>query len=110
MGRDTLLIAPWCSDHHPDHEASGRAAREVADHAGATLVSYFFWTWHYERVETLAGLPLHRFELDPYLVSARAAALLHHQSQLVHKGGSPILPESLLSPARRLFETFIVYA
>jgi LmbE family N-acetylglucosaminyl deacetylase len=43
VGPNTLLVAPWCFDPHPDHEASGRAAQRVACRAGATLVSYLFW-------------------------------------------------------------------
>ena len=110
VGRDTLLVAPWRFDPHPDHEASGRAAERVAENAGVILVSYFFWSWHHNKVEALINLPLSRFDLDENLQAVRAAALSHYQSQLEHKSGSPTLPESLLSPARRPFETFIVHA
>ena len=46
INSDTLLVAPWPRDPHPDHEACGRAAAPAASRTGATLISYFFWTWH----------------------------------------------------------------
>jgi LmbE family N-acetylglucosaminyl deacetylase len=106
--RATLLVAPWRLDPHPDHEACGRAAERVARESGAVLVSYFFWSWHYHDPEILTGLPLARFDLDTGLRAAREAALSHHHSQLESESGTPILPEVLLSPARRKFETFIL--
>ena len=35
------IIAPWIGDYHPDHEACGRAAVEVARRSGAALTFYF---------------------------------------------------------------------
>jgi LmbE family N-acetylglucosaminyl deacetylase len=108
--RDTLVLAPWSLDPHPDHEASGRAAEVTAGRRGAALVSYVFWTWHHRTAKDLDGLPLVRFVLDEQIQSARAAAIAHYHSQLVHSGGTPILPDLLLSPARRSFESFILHA
>jgi LmbE family N-acetylglucosaminyl deacetylase len=106
----TLLVAPWSRDPHPDHEACGRVAERLADTFDISLISYVFWAWHRNRVETLSGLPLFRLELDDRIQAARAAALSRHHSQLEWENGTPILPDSLLDPARRPFETFIVYA
>jgi LmbE family N-acetylglucosaminyl deacetylase len=108
VSRDTLLLAPWICDPHPDHEACGRAARRLAEDTGCELISYFFWAWHRFDTTALAVLSLRKFELDEQLQEARAAALAHHRSQLYRDDGSPVLPESLLAPARRPFETFIV--
>jgi LmbE family N-acetylglucosaminyl deacetylase len=109
ISRDTLLIAPWSLDPHPDHEATGRAAQKVAGEVGATVISWLFWAWHRNNEKSLASLPLARLELDNRAQAARAAALSHHQSQLTHASGCPVLPELLLSPARRSFETFIIH-
>ena len=49
INSDTLLVAPWPRDPHPDHEACGRAAATAASRAGATLICYFFWTWSLPR-------------------------------------------------------------
>ena len=110
MRPGTLLVAPWSLDPHPDHQACGRVAEQLAETLDINLISYVFWAWHRSRVESLAMLPLFRLELDDQIQAARAAALAHHRSQLEWKTGSPILPDYLLDPARRPFETYIIHA
>ena len=105
-GPGVVIVAPWEGDFHPDHEASGRAARAAAERSGAQLISYFFWTWHRGTPECLDGLRLVRFALDEDAVRARAEALTAHASQLERAGGEPVLPERLLAPARRNYEVF----
>jgi LmbE family N-acetylglucosaminyl deacetylase len=109
LSSDTLLVAPWPHDPHPDHEACGRAAALAADRTGATLIFYFFWTWHRFRPEYLNGLPLRRLVLSADASSRRARALSCHRSQFHRDAGPAILPEILLAPARRPFETFVIY-
>jgi LmbE family N-acetylglucosaminyl deacetylase len=106
---DTLLVAPWQRDPHPDHEACGRAAVAAASRTGATLICYFFWMWHRFRPECLGALPLRRLNLSADACYRRAKALACHESQLHRKEGAPILPPNVLAPARRAFETFAVY-
>lgn len=108
VSRSTSIVAPWRGDFHPDHEACGRAAEEVARRTGAGLTSYFFWTWHRGTAGSLQGLPLRSFPLRDEWLQAKSEALLCHQSQLVRESGDPILPESLLAPARRTFEVFSI--
>ncbi len=103
---DTHLISPWTGDFHPDHEACGKAAVEVARRTGARLSFYFFWTWHRGTPETLHGLSLQAFPIEPSLLGRKLSALAAHRSQLHRKAGDPILPENLLTPARRNFEVF----
>ena len=105
--QETHLVAPWRGDFHPDHEACGIAAEQAARMTGATLTSYFFWTWHRGTPELLRGLPLRSFSLSPAARLAKAEALQCHRSQLIRKGGDPILPHSLLAPAERGFEVFL---
>jgi LmbE family N-acetylglucosaminyl deacetylase len=109
VNSDCLLVAPWPLDPHPDHEACGRAAATAANRTGATLISYLFWTWHRLSAERLNGLPLRCLNLSAEARSRRAKALACHQSQLHRDEGPPILPEILLAPARRPFETFVIY-
>jgi LmbE family N-acetylglucosaminyl deacetylase len=104
ISRETNVIAPWRGDFHPDHEACGRAAASVAEQVGASLSFYFFWTWHRGTPELLEGLALRSFALENDLLEAKLSALDCHRSQLVREGGSPILPEAFLAPARRPFE------
>jgi LmbE family N-acetylglucosaminyl deacetylase len=109
VNSETLLVAPWSYDPHPDHEACGRAAATAATRTGATLISYFFWTWHRFSATSLNGLSLRRLALSADACSRRAKALACHRSQLHRDQGPPILPEILLAPARRPFETFVIY-
>ena len=104
----THILAPWRGDFHPDHEACGIAAEELARKTGAKLTSYFFWTWHHATPDLLEDLPLRAFSLSPQTLQAKTEALLCHHSQLQRAQGEPILPELLLSPARRAFEVFLV--
>jgi len=103
---DCHLVAPWTGDFHPDHEACGRAAKEVARRTGAKLSLYFFWTWHRGEPGTLRGVPLRRFLLDSDALHSKEEALRRHRSQLNHPSGEPILPDYLLGPIRWPYEVF----
>lgn len=100
------VVAPWSGDFHPDHEACARAAKAVTESVGATLVSYFFWTWHRGTVATLDGVELCAFALSEAEMVAKREALACHVSQLEHAPEPEILPEDLLWPARMAFEVF----
>lgn len=104
---DTHIVAPWPGDFHPDHEACGRAAAEVARRTGSALSFYFFWTWHRGTIELISELSLSSLPLDRDIMLAKTEALLQHQSQLVRESGDPILPDRLLAPARRPYEVFL---
>lgn len=108
VSKGTCLVAPWSGDYHPDHEACGRAAERVATLTGASLASYLFWTWHRGTPECLKSLALLRLPLTDTLLVSKSEALLCHRSQLERPGGEPILPDDLLSPARRPYEVYIV--
>lgn len=106
--RDTLVVAPWRGDFHPDHQACGRAAEKVARKAGAMLSTYFFWAWHMVRAERFANLRLRSLPLHGGSLEAKAEAVRLHRSQFEREKGDPILNEKLLSPAKRLFEIFSI--
>jgi len=107
VSQKTHVLAPWTGDFHPDHEACGRAACEVARRSGAALSFYFFWTWHRGTPDLLNGLPLRSVALSTKDQIAKAEALCQYRSQLEHASGQPILPEELLWPARRSSEVFL---
>jgi LmbE family N-acetylglucosaminyl deacetylase len=108
LSSETLIVAPWPGDFHPDHEACGRAAREAAHRACSSLAFYFFWTWHRGTTQLIESLPLSCLILDDGLLRTKKEALLNHRSQLARDCGDPILPEVLLAPARRPYEVFLV--
>ena len=101
------IIAPWPYDFHPDHEAAGRAAAQVAAHADIPLFYYLFWTWHRGTPETLAGVHLTSVSLTDAELATKRHALAAHASQLSHGDGQPILSARLLQPAERSFEVYI---
>jgi LmbE family N-acetylglucosaminyl deacetylase len=103
---ETQVLAPWAGDFHPDHEACARAAAAVVREVGATLISYFFWTWHRGTIATVEGLALRRFPLGEKTMEAKCEALACHTSQLRHEREPEILPKNLLWPARMSFEVF----
>jgi hypothetical protein len=80
----------------------------LAKRAGATVCSYFFWTWHWGGLDDLRGLSLRRFNLTDQLLGIKTDALSCHRTQLEHEGGGPVLPDLLLQPARRSFEVFAI--
>ena len=94
--KDTHLVAPWHGDFHPDHEACGRAAQWVASQTGATLSSYFFWTWHRGTPALLDNVTLCSFPLDERQLQTKSEALKCPRSQLEHDSGEPVLPDNLL--------------
>jgi LmbE family N-acetylglucosaminyl deacetylase len=107
--RDTHIVAPWRHDFHPDHEVCGRVAEEVARLRGLALTSYFFWTWHFAEPGALDELPLRALPLAEPWREAKMRALSCHHSQLnAPETYEPILPDLLLAPAYRSFETFSV--
>ena len=108
VSADTHILAPWRNDFHPDHQACGLAAEEVARIKGARLTSYFFWTWHQGSPDEMRKLPLVCFPLTPDLIEKKSQALQCHRSQLYRQSDDPILPDHLLEPARRSFETYSV--
>jgi len=104
---ETHILAPWPYDFHPDHEACGVAARELAAQTGARLTFYFFWTWHRGTPALLEGLDLHAFPLNAVQQTAKAEALALHASQLHHPLGDPILHDIHLWPASLPFEVYL---
>ncbi len=104
----THIVAPWQHDFHPDHEVCGCAAAQVARLTGARITYYFFWTWHRGTPALLESLKLVSFPLSKELLAAKLDALSCHHSQLFHELNDPILPDSLLDPAKRPFEVFLI--
>jgi LmbE family N-acetylglucosaminyl deacetylase len=107
VARDTHILAPWTGDFHPDHEACGRAAEELARKTGAALTFYFFWTWHRGTPASVQGQSLVRLELSPGQLRAKCEALRCHRSQLEREEEEPILPERLLGPVSWPFEVYL---
>ena len=96
-GRDTLLVAPYRWDGHPDHEAMGRCAAAAAHRTGALLAEYPIWMWHAGRPADLTWSRFVRLPLSPGAQRAKRAAVACHASQVRPLSDQPG-DETLLTP------------
>jgi LmbE family N-acetylglucosaminyl deacetylase len=108
VDRDTLLIAPWALDVHPDHEAVGRVAVSVAEATAATLMSSMFWAWHLGTPSAVPTGSLRSLALTDDEQAAKRHAIECHDSQVAPwRGEPPILDDGLLIPTRWPTEYFV---
>ncbi len=111
-GEHTLVVAPWRSDGHPDHEAAGRAASTAAARTGARLAQYPVWAWHWGDPADAPWDRWRSLELDDDERRARAAAQAAHRSQVGplsdEPGDETLLGEELLRHFAGPRETYVL--
>lgn len=100
-----LLLAPWDQDGHPDHDATGRAALDVARDRGGTLLQYLVWAWHWADERAIPWERARRVDLSREEADAKRAAAACHTSQTA--GPDPILPPHVLVRVTRGFEVLL---
>ena len=103
-----ILVAPFESDGHPDHEAVGRACRAAADMGGSALAQYPIWGWYRGSPELFRQRRGVRFLLDQRARQAKFRALAQFRSQLDDRPGGPIVPAHVLEYFQRPFEIFLL--
>lgn len=106
-GPTTHIVAPWCRDFHPDHEAAGRVAMKLSKAMNLPCNFYLFWTWHRGSPATLDGVSMVSLPLSKEERETKLQALAEHASQFQHPDGQPILSDGLLAPTQRSFEVYI---
>lgn len=108
VGSRTLVLAPWRSDGHPDHEAVGRAAAMLA----ACLWEYPVWAWQWGSGDDLPWGRMRQVSLDVELVAAKRAAIEAHGTQTTPigpgEGDAPVLGPHVRARFERLVETYVV--
>lgn len=80
----TGLLSVWSRDGHPDHEAVGRCAIEVARRHALPLWMYPVWMWHWAHPADSA-VPWDRLRvrsLPPSVVAAKHAAISCFDTQV----------------------------
>jgi LmbE family N-acetylglucosaminyl deacetylase len=105
---DALVVAPWRGDAHPDHEAVGQAAAELA----GTVAEYPIWMWHWAGPGD-ARVPWTRLRTvtvpDP---AAKAAAIDAFDTQVRPIGpnaaDAAVLPPPVVAHFLRPFEAVFV--
>lgn len=107
-----LLVAPWPRDHHPDHEAAGRAAAEAAERHSCDLLFWLFWTWHHtDPDDAFDPDVLRRLEASRWSLAAKERALACHLSQFpTADRPDAILDAALTEPATWGDEFFVAAA
>ncbi|MEO6413608.1 MAG: PIG-L family deacetylase [Pedococcus sp.] len=113
-GRNTLLVAPYEADGHPDHDEMGRCAAAAAHRTGAMLAEYPIWLWHAGHSRDMPWDRLVRLPLAPTAQEAKRAALACHVSQVRplsdQPGDETILPHAVLAHFTRDEEIFALTA
>ncbi|MDQ6839985.1 MAG: PIG-L family deacetylase [Actinomycetota bacterium] len=109
----SLVLAPWTGDGHPDHDAAGDVARRVAAAAGAPCVHYLVWVWHWADP---AGTEVPWASCRRLVLSRRqtarkrwATASFRSQTRVPTPtaGGLPVLPPPILRRFWRTWEIFV---
>jgi LmbE family N-acetylglucosaminyl deacetylase len=107
LAPDDVVLAPWRRDAHPDHEAVGEVAAQIA----TTLVEYPIWMWHWAMPDD-SRVPWSRLRTvavpDPV---AKALAIDAFDTQVRPIGPAPadaaILPPQVVARFVRPFEAVL---
>jgi LmbE family N-acetylglucosaminyl deacetylase len=107
VGPDDVVLAPWRGDGHPDHEAVGLVAAELA----TTLLEYPIWMWHWAMPDD-GRVPWSRLRTvavpDP---GAKARAIDAFDTQVRPIGPAPedaaILPPDVVARFARPYESVL---
>ncbi|WP_432570343.1 PIG-L family deacetylase [Kineococcus sp. SYSU DK005] len=108
------VVPPWRGDGHPDHEAAARAAGAAARAAGARVLEFPVWAWHWAhpgdaRVPWARAV---RLPLDEEVLARKRSALAEHVSQTAplspHPGDGALLAPGVLQHFTRPAEVFLI--
>ncbi|MFI5084648.1 MAG: PIG-L family deacetylase [Actinomycetales bacterium] len=109
----TLIVAPWRSDAHTDHDAAGHAAAEAARETGNKLLEYPVWLWHWAPVDSpeVPWAAMRRLRLSAAQQRAKESAISCHFSQVAalseEPGDEALLDDAVLEHFRRPFEIYL---
>jgi LmbE family N-acetylglucosaminyl deacetylase len=112
LGPADLCLAPWRSDGHPDHDATGQATIAAAHRTNTPVLEYLVWTWHWASPDTsiVPWSDCRRFDLDRRQAARKRWATHAFTSQIRSYGVAP-RPEPVLTHAvlRRFWRPFEVF-
>jgi LmbE family N-acetylglucosaminyl deacetylase len=113
LGPDDLCVAPWRSDGHPDHDATGLATLAAAHSTRTPVLEYLIWAWHWAVPES-TDVPwrrCRRLDLARRQAARKRWASYAFTSQIRPLGsshdGRALLSDSVLRRFWRPFEVFI---
>jgi LmbE family N-acetylglucosaminyl deacetylase len=106
-----VLVAPYESDGHCDHDSVGAACVRVARRHGLTLLRYFIWRWHLGGAEDFASSQFVRLPLNVHERHVKQRMMASFPSQL--RGGTDlsdrpaVVPRHVLDYFTRPYEAFL---
>jgi LmbE family N-acetylglucosaminyl deacetylase len=107
-----VIVSPWRSDGHPDHDACGRAAARASAASGRPLWEAPVWMWHWARPNDrrVPWLRLQALAISDAALACKQAALAAHVSQLTPRSAThgAVLGEDIVARAERRAEYFFV--
>lgn len=105
-----VIVAPYRSDGHPDHDTLGAIAAELAQAGGHGLLEYPIWYWLWATPEHPEWRRWVRLPLGAEEQRAKQGALRTHASQLEplseRPGDEALLADHFLAHFERPFEVF----
>lgn len=109
---ESVLLAPYRHDGHPDHEAAAQATAATAWRTDARLLEYPIWLWHWQAPDALPWAAVRRVDLPAAQRERKSAAVVAHHSQVAplsaHPGDEVLLPAEVLAHFARPWETLLV--
>jgi LmbE family N-acetylglucosaminyl deacetylase/SAM-dependent methyltransferase len=105
-----VLVAPYRSDGHADHDALGAVAADIARRDGHGLLEYPIWYWHWATPEDRDWRTWVRFPLDGRSGEAKERAMAEHSTQVMPLSPAPgdetLLSREFLAHFSRGYEVF----
>lgn len=111
---DAWVLVTWTHDGHADHEACARATRRACEDAGARLLEYPIWMWHWAEPNDpdVPWKRARRFELSAAAARRKERAVGAFASQIYplseHPADAAILPPHILKRLLRPYEIVFV--
>jgi len=105
-----VLVAPYRSDGHADHDALGAVVAEIARQDGHALLEYPIWYWHWATPKDQEWRTWVRFPLDGPSSEAKERAMAEHATQVMPLSPAPgdetLLSREFLGHFARGYEVF----
>ena len=103
----SLCLAPWEWDKHPDHDATGRAARRMHPR----VLGYPIWLWHWAQPDD-PRVPWDKaaqFPLPAWAVERKRSAIdcFASQMEVRGEGQDPVLPAEMIAHFTREAEVLM---
>ncbi len=108
-----LVLAPWRSDGHPDHDTCGAATTRATKEIGVRQLDYLVWAWHWADPgsDDIPWSCCRRLDLDAVTHARKWWSTRAFRSQIrasrAPVPGPPVLPRPVLARLRRNVEVFV---